>query len=298
MRGGLKGLSASLAASKGAKAKLEAKVSQWETKLDEVRAMEDEERILMAEATLRKAKAKVAENEEAIEALDRSVRSMEVVLARTVEKVKEEEVDEVVEAEVEAEEMEEGTEKEEVEVKVVVETPARGGVSQWLRGLMGSRDAGALQDLPWDPAFVAGPHLPNLDTPLLVAPESPLWTLRFLLQRLHRRLLGAGRWVWMGEGGVAHVDRPLRPGVVNGGWGWQPQLPGPGNRWGEVRTPPPSRNGGEDVRVGANQHLRPREEKGGRAPTGDSSPTASRGWAWGRLSLRGRPGPGRRPGRR
>ena len=61
MRGGLKGLSAFLAASKGAKAKLEAKVSQWETKLAEVRAMGDEERILMAEDTLRKAKAKVAE---------------------------------------------------------------------------------------------------------------------------------------------------------------------------------------------------------------------------------------------
>ena len=62
MRGGLKGLSASLAASKGAKAKLEAKVSHWETKLAEVRAMGDEERIIMPEATLCKAKAKVADN--------------------------------------------------------------------------------------------------------------------------------------------------------------------------------------------------------------------------------------------
>ena len=35
--------------------------------------------------------------------------------------------------------------KEEVEEKVVVETPAGGGgVSQWHRGMMGSRDAGAL----------------------------------------------------------------------------------------------------------------------------------------------------------
>ena len=127
MRGELKGLSASLAATKGTKGKLEAMVSQWETNLTEVRAMGDEERILMADATLRKAKAKVAEKEEAIEALDRSVRRMEVVLARTMEKVKEEEVDEVVEVEVEAEEMEEGMVKEEVEAKVVVETPARGG---------------------------------------------------------------------------------------------------------------------------------------------------------------------------
>ena len=78
----------------------------------------------MAEATLRKAKAKVAEKEEPIEALDRSVRRTELVLARTVEKVKEEEEGEVVEAKVEAEEMEEGMVTEEVEAKVVVETPA------------------------------------------------------------------------------------------------------------------------------------------------------------------------------
>ena len=127
MRGDLKGLSASLAASKGAKAKLETKVSEWEAKLAEVRAMGDEERIRMPEDTLRKAKAKVAEKEEAIEALDRSVRRTELVLARTVDKVKEEEEDEVVEVEVEAEEMEEGMVKEEVEAKVVVETPAGGG---------------------------------------------------------------------------------------------------------------------------------------------------------------------------
>ena len=79
------------------------------------------------EDTLRRAKATVAEKEEAIEALDRSVRWMEGELAKTVEKVKEEEVDEVVEVEVEAEEMEEGMMKEEVELKVVVETLAGGG---------------------------------------------------------------------------------------------------------------------------------------------------------------------------
>ena len=54
---------------------------------------------------------------------------------------------------------------------------------------MGSRAAGAIQDLPWDPAVLAGPHPPNLDTPLLVAPESLVWTLRFLLVRVHNRLL-------------------------------------------------------------------------------------------------------------
>ena len=115
VRGELKGLSASLAASKGAKARAEAKVSQWETKLADLRAAGDAERVHMAEDTLRRAKAKVAEKEEAIEALNRSVRWMERELARTVEKVKEEVVDEVVEVVVEAEEMEEGMVKEEVE---------------------------------------------------------------------------------------------------------------------------------------------------------------------------------------
>ena len=84
----------------------------------------------------------------------------------------------------------------------------------------------------------------NLDTPLLLAPERPVSTLRFLLVRVHHRLLGAGRWVWVDEGGVVHLYRPLRPGVVNGWWGWQTYLPGPGKGWGEVRAPPPPPKGG------------------------------------------------------
>ena len=52
---------------------------------------------------------------------------MELALARAVDKVKEEEEDEDVQVEVEPEGMEEGVVKEEVEAKVVVETPAGGG---------------------------------------------------------------------------------------------------------------------------------------------------------------------------
>ena len=127
MRGELRGLSASLAAQKGAKAKLETKVSQWETKLVEVWRIGDEARIAMAEHSLGKAKGKVAEKEEPIVALDRSVRRMETILAADVDTVREEEVEEVVEVEVEAEEMEEETVKEEVEANVVVETAVGGG---------------------------------------------------------------------------------------------------------------------------------------------------------------------------
>ena len=48
MRGELRGLSASLAAPKSGKARLESKVPQWETKLVELRGIGDEERIRMA----------------------------------------------------------------------------------------------------------------------------------------------------------------------------------------------------------------------------------------------------------
>ena len=188
MRRELRGFSASFAAQEAGKARPESKVSQWETKVVEVRGIGDEERTRMVEDSLRKAKAKELEKEEWIEALDRSVWRMEMVLAAAVDKVKEEEVEEVLEVEVEPEEMVEETVKEDVEAKVVVETPVGGGVSQLLRLLMGSRDAGAIQDLPWDPASLAGPHPPNLDTPLLIAPKSPVRTLRFLLQRVHHRL--------------------------------------------------------------------------------------------------------------
>ena len=105
---------------------------------------------------------------------------------------------------------------------MVVAAPAGGGggVSQLLRWLMGSRDARAIHDLPWDPAVLAGPQPPNLDTPLLVAPESPVWSLRVLLVRVHHRLLEVGRWVWREEWGFVHLDKPLRLDVVNGSWGW------------------------------------------------------------------------------
>ena len=129
MRGELRGLSASLAAQKGAKAKLKTKVAQWETKLLELRRIGDEARIAMAEHSLGRAKEKVEEKEEEIVARNRSVRRMETIVAAEVDKVNEEEVEEVVEVEVEveAQEMVEETVKEEVEAKAVVETAVGGG---------------------------------------------------------------------------------------------------------------------------------------------------------------------------
>ena len=74
------------------------------------------------------------------------------------------------------------------------------------------RDAGAIQDVPWDPAILAGPHPPNMEHPLLVPPESSVWILRFMMQRVHQRILGQGRWVWLDEGAGVHLDKPLRVG--------------------------------------------------------------------------------------
>ena len=126
--------------------------------------------------------------------------------------------------------------KEEVEAKVE-------GGGDWLRFFGGSRDAGAIDDLPWDPAVLVGPHPPKPDHRLLVPQESPAWTLCFLMHRLHQRLLGPRRWVWVDEGGLVHLDKPMRVGVVRGRWRWERELPR--RQWGE--TPPLLAKGGDDV---------------------------------------------------
>ena len=126
---------------------------------------------------------------------------MEEWVAREA-KVKEEVVDEVVEVEVE--EMVEEKVKEEVEEKVEEEKVT--GAGQWLRAFWGDGAAGAIMDLPWDPAVLAGPHPPNFDHPLLVPPESPIWTLRFFMHCVHHKILGQGRWVWADKGGSTRTN--------------------------------------------------------------------------------------------
>ena len=64
--------------------------------------------------------------------------------------------------------------KEEVKEKVVAEKVQVTG--SWLRTFLGNRVAGAIMDMPWDSAVLAGPHSPRLDRPLLQPPESPVWT--------------------------------------------------------------------------------------------------------------------------
>ena len=249
-RGELKWFLDSRAASRAAKTRAETKVSAWEVKLRSLVEEEaEEERVEWVEANLRKAKAKVAEKAAAVEGFERAVRQCERQLAAVVARVMDEEVDEVPEVDVHGEMEEEASVKdEEEETKVVEAAPAGGGgTSDGLKGLMGSRVAGA-HDLPWDPAVLAGSHPPNLDTPLLVAPESPVWTLRFLLVRVHHRLLGAGRWVWVdGGGGLSTWTSPCARGWSRGRGGCNVSCRGRGISGGGRCPPPPPRKGGEDV---------------------------------------------------
>ena len=128
------------------------------------------------------------------------------------------------------EETVEETVKEEVEEKAF-------GAGRWVRVFWGAREAGSMQDLPWDTAVLAGSHPPNLDHPLLVPPESPIWTPRFWMHRVHHKILGQGRWVWADKGGGPPGQTAARGGGgVPGTWWWQPELPG--RKWGEA--PPPS----------------------------------------------------------
>ena len=81
-----------------------------------------------AVANLRKAKAKVAEKAAAVEGFERAVRQCERQLAAVVARVKDGEVDEVVEVDVHGEVEEEASVKdEEEETKVVEAAPAGGG---------------------------------------------------------------------------------------------------------------------------------------------------------------------------
>ena len=116
--------------------------------------------------TSRTAKQKVHEKGNNIRHLERSVKRFEEWVAREAN-VKEQVVDEVVVVEVV--DMVEEKVKERVEEKVVERKLT--GAGQWLRGFLGDWTAKAIMELPWDPAVLAGPQPPNLDHPLLVAPE-------------------------------------------------------------------------------------------------------------------------------
>ena len=128
-------------------------------------------------------------------------------------KVKEEEVEyEVLEVKEEAEEMVEETVKEEVE-KVVKGKAVVGG--QWLRVFLGTRDAGAIHDLPWDPAVVACPHPPNFAPPPPRPPGESGWDSPFFDVAGASKAFGAGEVGMGGRGGGRPPGQaPIRIRVV------------------------------------------------------------------------------------
>ena len=109
----------------------------------------------------------MAGKEEAIEGFGRAVRRSERELAAVVARVKEEEVDEVVELDVEAEEMAEEIVKEEEEAKVVVPAPAGGGggVEPVAHGDDGVEGCGGPPGLAMGPGCPGWPPPPRLGHP-------------------------------------------------------------------------------------------------------------------------------------
>ena len=168
-RGELRGFFDSRAASRAAKTRAETKVSACEAKLRSlVEEGAEEERVEWAEANLRKAKAKVAEKQAAVEGFDRAVRQSERQLAAVVARVKDEEVDELVEVDVHGEMEEEASVKdEEEETKVVEAAPAGGGDERLPQGVDGVEGCGG----PPGPAM--GPGSPCWPPPPKPGPPPP-----------------------------------------------------------------------------------------------------------------------------
>ena len=195
----------------------------------------DAERIRWGEANLCKAKAKVAEKQEVIEGLNRAVRQSEKDLAAVAARVKVEEVDEVVELDVDAEEMEGEIVKEEEEAQVEVARRARGGGG----GEPLAHGDGGVEGCGGPPRPTMGPGCPGWPPPPKPGHPPPRrpGLSGFCWCGCTTGCWGRGGWYGLTRGGVVHLDKPPRLGVVNGLWGWQRELPGPGKRWGEV--PPP-----------------------------------------------------------
>ena len=128
----------------------------------------------------------MAEKQSAIQGFDRAVRQSERELAAVVARVKDEEVDEVVEVDVHGEMEEASVKEEEEETKVVEAAPAEGGDERLARGVDGVEGCGG----PPGPAMGPGspgwppppkpghtpPHRPGesgMDSPVFVGAGAP-----------------------------------------------------------------------------------------------------------------------------
>ena len=62
-----------------------------------------------------------------------------------------------------------------------------------------------------------GPDPPSLDTHLPQPPETPIWTLRFCLHKVHAKILGTGQGMWRASRGI-HQEKLAHEGPVHGEW--------------------------------------------------------------------------------
>ena len=121
----------------------------------------------------------------------------------------------------------------------------------------------------------------RFDSPVFVAPGAPT-------------AVRGGWWVWVDEGGPrgqAHAARGVQRVV-----GVATDVAG--EEMGGDAPPPPPEMRMKMFELAQTNLFTPERKRGGGAPTGDSSPTAVRCWAWGGWSTRRGPGPRRRPRRR
>ena len=216
----LHGLSATLGAQWAAQARVEGKLGYWEVKERELRNEGDVEPANWAMKTTEKESKKVDDKQSSAEQLERAVARLEDWVARLRRKGRLQP-----KVEMEKEEEEEKGEVEETVVEEKVEGMGMGkyGVSNWLREFLGSRGGGGHLGPALRHSVLDGPNPPvmdppspspgelNLDSPLCAAPA----------HRVHHKVLGQGRWVWVDERGV-HANKPLRVGGVQGEWQWQP----------------------------------------------------------------------------
>ena len=265
-RGELKGFLDSRAASRAANTRAETKLSAWEVKLRSlVEDGAEEERVEWAEANLRKAKAKVTEKAAAVEGFERAVRHCERQLAAVVARVKDEEVDEVVEVDVQGEMEEEASVKdEEEETKVVEAAPAGGGDERLAQGVDGVEGCGG----PPGPAMGPGspgwhpppkpghpprrrPGESGMDSPVFVGAGAP------------PAVGGGAGYGWTGGGGFVHLDEPLRLGWSRGRGGGNVSCQGRGTRGGGEPPPPPPERRVKMFELAQTNIFSPERKKGG-----------------------------------
>ena len=158
----------------------------------------------------------MAEKQAAFEGFDPSVRQSERELAAVVARVKDEEVDEVVEVDVHGEMEEARVKEEEEETKVVEAARAGGGDERLAQGVGGVEGCGGPAGPAMGPGSPGWPPAPKPGNPAPRRPGESGMDSPVFLVRVHHRLLGAGRLVWVDGGGGCPPGQAPAPGGGRG----------------------------------------------------------------------------------